>query len=348
MFNPACFAAPTPGHNGTAVFPYIKGQPYWGLDATLSKNFAIGKQGTEAAVPHQRLQPAQPPDPVPRWRPQPDAALHERRDGQHRLREARDVDSGWQGSAEQVRTPDRPARPEVHLLGGRSPFGWSGRCPRAAPASSFEAASPLGVSSNGRASLPRVVRHCRRPAREPPVGSARARRPGRGFEASSRPAPVRRRGRAGRAGPRGRRAGRGHPLVPPGRRDAAEVGRGLVVPRDPPLRPRPLRGGTGRLFPGPRPQARPGSGSSPARALRVPNREPRDLTAGPGPVDGGGLEEQRRDASGGLVSPVHPPDPWRPVRAGAPADDTALPLRAGEPQVGPCRRPHAPADGDLP
>jgi hypothetical protein len=45
MFNPACFAAPTPGNNGSYILPYIKGQPYWGLDATLSKNFPIGSKG---------------------------------------------------------------------------------------------------------------------------------------------------------------------------------------------------------------------------------------------------------------------------------------------------------------
>jgi hypothetical protein len=45
MFNPSCFAAPTPGHNGNYVLPYIKTQPYWGLDMTLSKNFPIGSKG---------------------------------------------------------------------------------------------------------------------------------------------------------------------------------------------------------------------------------------------------------------------------------------------------------------
>jgi hypothetical protein len=45
MLNPACFAAPTPGHNGNYVLPYMKGQPYWGLDTTLSKNFPIGSKG---------------------------------------------------------------------------------------------------------------------------------------------------------------------------------------------------------------------------------------------------------------------------------------------------------------
>jgi hypothetical protein len=45
MFNPDCFAAPTPGNNGNYVLPYIKTQPYWGLDMTLSKNFPIGNKG---------------------------------------------------------------------------------------------------------------------------------------------------------------------------------------------------------------------------------------------------------------------------------------------------------------
>jgi carboxypeptidase family protein len=45
LFNPACFAAPTPGHNGSYVFPYIKTQPYTNLDLSLFKNFPIGGKG---------------------------------------------------------------------------------------------------------------------------------------------------------------------------------------------------------------------------------------------------------------------------------------------------------------
>jgi hypothetical protein len=41
LFNPSCFAAPTPGHNGNFIFPYMKGQPYFNHDLSLFKNFAI-------------------------------------------------------------------------------------------------------------------------------------------------------------------------------------------------------------------------------------------------------------------------------------------------------------------
>jgi hypothetical protein len=43
LFDPACFAAPTPGHNGSARQPYIKGQPYYGNDLSLAKSFQTGK-----------------------------------------------------------------------------------------------------------------------------------------------------------------------------------------------------------------------------------------------------------------------------------------------------------------
>ena len=42
LFNPSCFAAPTPGHNGNFIFPYIKGQPYFNHDLSLFKNFSLG------------------------------------------------------------------------------------------------------------------------------------------------------------------------------------------------------------------------------------------------------------------------------------------------------------------
>jgi hypothetical protein len=45
LFNPACFAAPTPGANGSARQPYIKGQPYSNHDLSLAKSFAIGGKG---------------------------------------------------------------------------------------------------------------------------------------------------------------------------------------------------------------------------------------------------------------------------------------------------------------
>ena len=44
MFNPSCFAAPTPGTNGNYIFPYVKGQPYFNHDLSLFKNFAMGGQ----------------------------------------------------------------------------------------------------------------------------------------------------------------------------------------------------------------------------------------------------------------------------------------------------------------
>jgi carboxypeptidase family protein len=44
MFNPSCFAAPTPGTNGAYIFPYVKGQPYFNHDLSLFKNFQLGGQ----------------------------------------------------------------------------------------------------------------------------------------------------------------------------------------------------------------------------------------------------------------------------------------------------------------
>jgi len=43
LFNPACFAAPTPGANGSARQPYIKGQPFHNHDLSLAKSFPMGK-----------------------------------------------------------------------------------------------------------------------------------------------------------------------------------------------------------------------------------------------------------------------------------------------------------------
>jgi hypothetical protein len=45
LFNPACFAAPTPGANGNYVFPYMKTQAYTDLDLSLFKNFPIWNGG---------------------------------------------------------------------------------------------------------------------------------------------------------------------------------------------------------------------------------------------------------------------------------------------------------------
>jgi len=43
LFNPACFTAPSPGANGSARQPYIKGQPYYNTDLSLAKSFPLGK-----------------------------------------------------------------------------------------------------------------------------------------------------------------------------------------------------------------------------------------------------------------------------------------------------------------
>jgi hypothetical protein len=45
LFNPSCFAAPTPGHNGSPSQPYFKGQPYFDHDLALSKRLALGSHG---------------------------------------------------------------------------------------------------------------------------------------------------------------------------------------------------------------------------------------------------------------------------------------------------------------
>jgi hypothetical protein len=42
LVNPACFAAPTAGQNGTYNLPYMKGQPYWSVDLAVYKNFDLG------------------------------------------------------------------------------------------------------------------------------------------------------------------------------------------------------------------------------------------------------------------------------------------------------------------
>jgi Carboxypeptidase regulatory-like domain len=41
--NPSCFAAPSPGANGSYNLPYIKGQAYFNHDLALFKNFSLGK-----------------------------------------------------------------------------------------------------------------------------------------------------------------------------------------------------------------------------------------------------------------------------------------------------------------
>ncbi|MCG6926797.1 MAG: carboxypeptidase-like regulatory domain-containing protein [Acidobacteria bacterium] len=42
LFNPTCFAAPSPGQNGNYNLPYLKGQSYWNVDLALFKNFDLG------------------------------------------------------------------------------------------------------------------------------------------------------------------------------------------------------------------------------------------------------------------------------------------------------------------
>jgi hypothetical protein len=42
MFNPACFALPQVGTNGTYNMPYMKAQSYWNTDLSLFKNFSLG------------------------------------------------------------------------------------------------------------------------------------------------------------------------------------------------------------------------------------------------------------------------------------------------------------------
>ena len=41
--NGACFAAPTPGHNGSFIFPYIKGPAFVNNDLSLFKSFTFGE-----------------------------------------------------------------------------------------------------------------------------------------------------------------------------------------------------------------------------------------------------------------------------------------------------------------
>jgi hypothetical protein len=43
LFNPACFTAPSPGANGSARQPYVKGQPYSNHDVSLAKSFPLGE-----------------------------------------------------------------------------------------------------------------------------------------------------------------------------------------------------------------------------------------------------------------------------------------------------------------
>jgi hypothetical protein len=42
LFNNACFAAPSPGQNGSYVLPHITAQAYWNLDLSVFKNFGLG------------------------------------------------------------------------------------------------------------------------------------------------------------------------------------------------------------------------------------------------------------------------------------------------------------------
>src|SRR5262249_28883693 len=42
LFNNSCFAAPSPGHNGNYVLPYMKAQSFWNVDLSLFKNFSVG------------------------------------------------------------------------------------------------------------------------------------------------------------------------------------------------------------------------------------------------------------------------------------------------------------------
>ena len=43
FINGNCFAPPTPGHNGSYVFPYIKGPAFFNSDLSLFKNFQMGE-----------------------------------------------------------------------------------------------------------------------------------------------------------------------------------------------------------------------------------------------------------------------------------------------------------------
>jgi hypothetical protein len=48
FINGNCFSAPTPGHNGAFILPYIKGPAFFNNDLTLFKDFNISE--------HQKLQ----------------------------------------------------------------------------------------------------------------------------------------------------------------------------------------------------------------------------------------------------------------------------------------------------
>ncbi len=41
--NASCFAPPTPGHNGSFIFPYLKGPMFFNSDLSLFKNFQISE-----------------------------------------------------------------------------------------------------------------------------------------------------------------------------------------------------------------------------------------------------------------------------------------------------------------
>ncbi len=41
--NGSCFAPPSPGHNGSFIFPYLKAPPFWNSDLSLFKNFQISE-----------------------------------------------------------------------------------------------------------------------------------------------------------------------------------------------------------------------------------------------------------------------------------------------------------------
>ena len=45
LLNPSCFSAPTPGNNGSYIFPYIRASPTRTTTSRLSKNFNIGSKG---------------------------------------------------------------------------------------------------------------------------------------------------------------------------------------------------------------------------------------------------------------------------------------------------------------
>jgi hypothetical protein len=73
MFNPACFAAPSPGANGSYMMPYMKAQPYFNNDLSLFKNFKLGGDRSPAPGVHGTM--PEPPDCVSRQRDEPDAPV---------------------------------------------------------------------------------------------------------------------------------------------------------------------------------------------------------------------------------------------------------------------------------